>query len=215
MSRRLISAVLAFMVLGTLAAAQEKRPMSPRGTASTQVGGKWVDPNGREAATLGGQLYQGGQWIEITYGRPLRRGRDLWGSGADYGKAALAGASIWRAGADVTTRIKTDVPLVINGTTVPPGEYSVFIDLKPDNWTLVLSNWPAQQHYDPNDKTALWGGYNYTPDKDVVRAPMKMETLPHSIEELTWEFVDMTDAGGSIAIGWGKQSASVPFTVGH
>ena len=133
------------------------------------------------------QLYQGGQWIEITYGRPLRRGRDLWGSGADYGKAALAGATIWRAGADVTTRIKTDVPLVINGTTVLPGEYSVFIELKPDKWTLVFSNWPAQQHYDPSDKTALWGGYNYTPDKDVVRAPMKMETLPRWIEELTWK----------------------------
>jgi len=61
---------------------------------------------------------------------------------------------------------------------------------------------------------ALWGSYNYTPAKDVVRAPMKLETLSHSVEQLTWEFVDMTDAGGSIAISWGNQMASVPFKVG-
>ena len=30
--------------------------------------------------------YQGGKWIEITYGRPIKRGRDLWGPGANYGR---------------------------------------------------------------------------------------------------------------------------------
>ena len=44
--------------------------------------------------------------------------------------------------------------------------------------------------------------------------PMKLETLPHAIEQLTWEFVDMTDNGGSIAIVWDKAMASVPFKVG-
>jgi hypothetical protein len=42
---------------------------------------------------------------------------------------------------------------------------------------------------------------------------MKLETLPHTIEQLTWQFVDMTDAGGSLAISWDKTMASVPFKV--
>ena len=25
---------------------------------------------------MNGQVYQGGKWIEITYGRPIKRGRD-------------------------------------------------------------------------------------------------------------------------------------------
>ncbi len=194
--------------------AQDTRPLSPVGTASAQVLGKYVKPAGRGAPALGGENYEGGKWIEITYGRPLKRGRDLWGSGANYGKAALVGTPIWRAGANVSTRLKTEVPLVISGKTIAPGEYSLFIDLKENNWTFVVSSWAAADHYDPNNKTALWGSYFYTPDKDVLRAPMKLETLPHSVEQLTWEFVDLSDAGGSMAIVWDKVMASIPFKVG-
>lgn len=56
----------------------------------------------------------------------------------------LSGAPIWRAGANVSTRLRTDVPLAIGGKTVAVGEYSLFIDLKENNWTFVVSNWGAQ-----------------------------------------------------------------------
>jgi hypothetical protein len=214
MTLKLIALLGSCVYLAAIVAAQENRPLSPNGTAATQVMGKYVKPEGRGAPALGGANYQGGKWIEITYGRPLKRGRDLWGSGANYGKDALVGTPIWRAGANVSTRLKTEVPLVINGKTIAPGEYSLFIDLKENNWTFVVSTWPAATRYDPNNKEALWGSYFYTPDKDVVRAPMKLETLPHSVEQLTWGFVDMTDAGGAMAISWGTAFASVPFRVG-
>jgi hypothetical protein len=200
--------VFGTVAAGAVALAQQSgRIPSPRGTASTELGGKYVP--GKPAAR-----YEGGKWIEITYGRPIRRERDLWGSGQDYGKALLAGAPIWRAGADVSTRLKTEVPLVINGKTVAPGEYSLFVDLKPNNWTLVVSTWAAAEKYDPSNKTALWGAYGYTPDKDVVRAPMKLDTLPMSFDQLTWQFADVSAAGGSLVLTWDKMMASVPFKVG-
>ena len=58
---------------------------------------------------------------------------------------------MWRAGANFTTQLKTEVPLVINGKTVAPGTYTMFIDLKPDNWTLIVSSWKAQTRYDPKN----------------------------------------------------------------
>jgi len=184
------------------------RPPSPAGSSATQVGGKYVP--GQE-----GPVYQGGKWIEMTYGRPIKRGRDLFGgTGANYGKTVNPDAPVWRAGANETTQLKTEVPLVINGKTVPPGSYTVFIDLKPNNWTLIISSWQAQTRFDPANKTALFGAYDYTPDKDVVRAPMTLTTLPMSIDQLTWNFTDMTDAGGKITIMWDKTVASVPFKVG-
>jgi len=216
-------AITAVVVLyGGYVAAQNPRQPSPSGTAAAQVGGKFVegrgalsqftDPKTRVFFVTRGPIYQGGKWIEMTYGRPLKRGRDIWGSGPEYGQQLNAGAPVWRAGANVSTRINTEMPLVINGKTIPAGEYSLFIDLKPNNWTLIVSTWATQlSAYDPNDKTALWGSYNYTNEKDVVRAPMKLETLPHSLEQLTWSFADMTETGGTLAIMWDTVMASVPF----
>jgi hypothetical protein len=204
--RKLIAAGAVTAAMCALLSAQGGKPASPTGTAATQVGGRYVP--GGEAPQ-----YQNGKWIEITYGRPIKRGRDLWGAGANYGKTLEDGAPVWRAGANVSTRLKTEVPLVINGKTVAAGEYSLFIDLKPNNWTFIVSNWAASPTF-PGTKDALFGAFDYTPDKDVVRAPMKLDTLAFSVDELTWGFVDMTANAGRMAITWDKVMASVAFTAG-
>jgi len=208
MTRKLFAMGAAALAMGAMVFAQGGRPASPTGSAATEIGGKYV--KGQD-----GPEYQGGKWIEITYGRPIKRGRDvLGGSGDQYGKVANPDAPVWRAGANVSTQIKTEVPIVINGKTIAPGTYTMFIDLKPNNWTLIVSNWKAQTRYDPKNKAALWGAYDYTPDKDVVRAPMTLGALPFSAEQLSWAFTDMTDAGGKLTIMWDKAVASVPFKVG-
>ena len=216
MRNRLICGVAVLALSSASAFAQTPaKPMSPEGSAHVQVLGAWVKGE-RPAFTLGRESYQNGKWIEITYGRPLQRGRDLFGSGPNYGKAANdVGAPgfppppVWRAGANQST---TEVPLMLGTTTVPPSEYSLFIDLKgPAEWALIVSRWAAQAKFDPQNKDALWGAYGYTSDKDVVRAPMKVETLPFAVDELTWTFVDMTNDSGKIALIWGKAMASTPF----
>jgi hypothetical protein len=207
--RKLGVIALALVATSSLVVAQpQQRPSSPTGSASTVVGGKYVK-------TERGQRYEGGKWIEISYSRPILRGRTgVFGSGAEYGKSLYAGAPVWRAGADVSTRLKTEVPLEIGGKTVPPGEYSLFIELKSEKeWNLIVSSHAAQQKFDPKNKTALWGAYNYTPDKDVARAPMKVESVPFSVDQLTWGFTDVSDAGGTMRVWWENTMASVPFKV--
>src|SRR5256885_7115750 len=81
-------ALVALTISGTLAFAQTQKPMSPDGVAQAQVLGTWAK-GARPAFTLGRETYQNGKWIGIAYGRPLQRGRDLFGSGENYGKAAL------------------------------------------------------------------------------------------------------------------------------
>jgi hypothetical protein len=212
--------VVALLLTATTIGAQQppSRPMSPDGSAQVQVLGKWVKGD-QPAFTLGRENYVGGKWIEISYGRPLQRQRDLFGSGPNYGKAAndvgtatFPAPPVWRAGANVSTRLKSEVTLTFSGKAVPPGEHTIFIDLKsPTEWTLIISNWPAQLKFNAQDKTALWGAYGYTPDKDVARVPMKVETLAFDIDQLTWAFVDMTNDGGRMAIFWGKTMASAAF----
>ena len=91
------------------------RSPSPDGVASMQAGvWKADDPPATRVAN--------GKWIEILYGRPLRRGRTtLFGSGATYGTALKGGAAVWRAGANVLTRLRTEASLVVGGKTVAPG----------------------------------------------------------------------------------------------
>ena len=88
------------------------------------------------------------------------------------------------------------------------------MDLKETAWTLIFSSWPAQEKYDPKNKEALWGSYGYTPDKDVLRVPMKLGILPFSADQFTIAFIDMAADGGALALMWDKTMASVPFKVG-
>jgi len=215
MKRELILGLI--VAAGTVLFAQEDRPLSPPGSTSAQVLGQWVKPD-RRVSTMTGEAYQGGKWIDITYSRPIKRGRDAFGEGPTYGKVTNAGAPVWRAGANVTTRLKTEVPLLVGGKPMPAGEYSLFIELtKPTEWTLIVSTWPAQPgpHYDPTNKAALWGAFGYTPDKDVARAAMKVDALPFTVEELTWQFLNMTNDAGTIALMWDRSMGSVAFTVGR
>lgn len=220
--RGFFAVILGFLMAGGVSIAQTtpspaasptpgppRKQASPAGTAATQVGGTWSAPD-----KDGDQRYQGGKWIEVTYSRPILRGRqDIFGKGADYGKKVNGGAPVWRAGANQTTKLKTEVPLEIGGKRLAAGEYDLFVDLKEPAWTLIVSTQPTQEKYDPADKARIWGSYGYDPKFDVVRAPMTMMKPAVSVDQFTIGFVDMNDKGGKLAMAWGNTSAVVPFTV--
>ena len=141
-------AIAGSAVIAQQAAAPAPMPASPRGTAATQVGGKWVVEKEGTAPR-----YREGKWIVVDYGRPILRGRtDIFGAGADYGKTVNAGAPVWRAGANQTTRFKTEAPLVFAGKTLPAGEYSLFVELKPGAWTLDLLDPAAPDEVRPDQQ---------------------------------------------------------------
>jgi hypothetical protein len=174
--------------------AQQRHQASPEGTVSTQVNGRWID---------------------IVYGKPILRGRtNIFGSGADYGKTLLDGGTVWRAGANVSTRLRNEMPLEIGGKRIPPGELVMLIDLKSEkDWTFILTAQSYATTYDPANTKDLYGGYNYRPDQDVTRAPMTVERLPYSVDQLIWMFSDVTPAGGTMRVAWERMTASVPFKI--
>ena len=211
--RRLPAFVISVVVTGAAfavsaatpdsALGQERRILSPPGHSAVQVGGTF-DP-----VQYG---YLGGRWIDVYYGRPLKRGRDLFGP-PDWAEMLNDGAPVWRAGANQSTRLVTEAPLVIGDTRVEPGEYTLFIDLSDEAWTFILSTWPAQETYDFENRDALFGAFEYTDDRDVLRTPMELETLPVAFDQLSWQFLDMTATGGRLALLWDTKMASVRFSV--
>ena len=201
MVRTLCSLTLA-LALATAIHAQE-RPASPRGEAATQVGGAYNSEGS----------YQNGSWVVVTYGRPILRGRDLFGSGDEYGQAFLRGAPVWRVGADQSTRFMTETDLVFAGERLPAGEYSVFAELAEDEWTLIFANWGVKNDFREENPDALWGAYGYTPDRDVLRTTMDVSAIGMSADQLIIAFTEMTQEGGVFTIWWDDQVATVPFAV--
>jgi hypothetical protein len=193
--RRIVAGMTGAMLVSVaLLEGQQRRPASPEGAAATQVNGRW---------------------IEIVYGRPILRGRtNIFGAGADYGKTLFDGGTVWRAGANVSTRLRSEVPLDVGGKRLAPGEYVLLIDLKnAADWTLIVTSQPYALDFDPRNTTELYGGFNYRTEHDVARAPMKVEPLAYSVDQLTWWFTDVTPSGGTFRIAWEKTMASVPFRI--
>lgn len=186
-----------------------KLPASPPGKAAIQVGGTWAKTQD------GGQRYGGGKWIVVDYSRPLLKGRtDIFGTGAEYGKVVNDGSPVWRAGANATTTLTTQVPILVGGKTLAPGVYNVFVDLKPGDWTFILSNQPRQPKYDPNDKVNLYGSYNYDPKFEVARAKMNVENVDQKLEEFTITFCSLTDRQVMLLMAWENTAALVPIEFG-
>ena len=194
--------LIAVVLLVGASAALAQRPASPRGEAAIQVGGEYEE-----------RRYVGGKWITVDYGRPILRGRTgIFGEGENYGQGANAGAPVWRAGANQSTRFMTEVDLKFGDKTLPAGEYSMFIDLKEGDWTLIMSTHAAKNGFrEPGE--GLWGVYNYTPDKDVLRVSMDVDSMPVSYEQLTISFVNVTAEGGSLALMWENTVAMASFSL--
>ena len=193
--RRLVASLMTLALVSFVPLdAQQQRPASPEGIASTQVNGRWID---------------------IVHGKPILRGRtNVFGAGADYGKTLFDGGTVWRAGANVLTRLRTEVPLALGGKGIPPGEYTLFVDMKSrTDWTLIVSSQPAQAADDVPTRSKVWEAFVYAPEKDVARAQMNVERLPYSMEQLTWAFTDVTGAAGTLRLMWDSVMASVAFTV--
>ncbi|MCE2542018.1 MAG: DUF2911 domain-containing protein [Acidobacteria bacterium] len=210
--RRWGTAMLAAVLVLAAAVVEAQRPASPRGEASTQVGGAWSAGEARGVA--GGSSYSGGKWIDVDYGRPILRGREgLFGAGDEYGQGFLLGAPVWRVGADQSTRFKTEADLMFGGQRLPAGEYSMFAELSESEWTLIFSTYGVKQSFREDTPNTLWGSYGYTPDRDVLRTSMQVSSHPVSADQLTIMFTDMTQEGGNLTVWWDDQIASSAFTV--
>ena len=115
--RRLLTTAIAALLTAAFGLAQTPAPSrspSPDGIASIQVGA-WK-PDDAPAARMAA-----GKWIDVLYGRPIKRGRRGCSARAPRMAAALkGGAAVWRAGANVLTRLRTEVPLTFGGRPCRP-----------------------------------------------------------------------------------------------
>lgn len=73
--------------------------------------------------------------ISVVYGRPIARGRVLFGD-----SALVKWGSIWHPGADSATRVSFTHDVLLEGREVKAGEYSVWlVPRAAGSWTFILN----------------------------------------------------------------------------
>ena len=121
----------------TTAAAPAERLSSPRDTARGTIG---------SASLL------------VDYGRPSRRGRQIFGSLVPYDE-------VWRTGANAATTLVVGAPVELGGEPLPAGTYTLYSIPAQTGWTLIV-----------NRQTRQWGT-EYTEGQDVMRVPMSVSRV--------------------------------------
>ena len=121
--------------------------------------------------------------ITIEYGRPVARGRELFGGIVHWGV-------VWCPGADTATSITTTTPISINGATLPEGTYSVWAEPNPERWTIIFSK-----------ATPTWH-VPYPSGQDVLRVPATPRKGEH-METLAFYFPVVDGRKAQLALHWG------------
>ncbi|HEY2825134.1 MAG TPA: DUF2911 domain-containing protein [Gemmatimonadales bacterium] len=150
--------------------------------------GGQLSPRDTVRATIGGAS------LLVDYGRPFKRGRSL------FGGDIVPWNQVWRTGANAATQLAIDRDLVVGGTLVPAGKYSLWTLPGPRGWKLVI-----------NSETGQWGTA-YNVERDFARVPANTAALPHVVEQFTIAIVPQ-GAGGAFQLEWDQLRVSIPFTV--
>ena len=130
--------------------------------------------------------------ISIDYGRPVARGRDIYGSLVPFGR-------IWHPGANDATAMRVSRDIEINGKALPKGAYSLWTIPRADAWTFIFStvadtfhtNYPGEQ-------------------RDALRIEVKPETGAH-METLTYYFPVVDGKDATLRFHWG--TVIVPLAI--
>lgn len=130
-----------------------------------------------------------GAHVMVDYGRPSVRGRLVFGGIVPWNV-------VWRTGANQATQLITDRDIVIGGTPVPAGTYSLFTLPSPDGWQLIIN----RQH-------GQWGT-EYDASRDLARVDMQVRPLAEPVERLRFS-VEPDAQGGRIVFRWADREAAV------
>ena len=181
-----LSAVLTLTAAAAPAAAAQATGGAPPAGATQPP----LSPRDSLNATISGAE------ISVNYGRPSKRGRDVFGGLAD-----MKWGMVWRLGANEATGFITTKPLAFGIVVVPAGKYTLFMKLvEGGHWELIVNKQTGQS------------GTEYDAAQDLVRIPVTVTTLPAAVEKMELA-VKPAGKGGEWSMQWDKTRAAVAFTV--
>ncbi len=133
--------------------------------------------------------------IRVTYSRPQKNEREIFGKLVPYDK-------VWRTGANEATEIKFYQDVMLAGKKVKAGNYSLFTIPGEKEWTIIL-----------NSDLDYWGAYTYNEKNDVLRIQAPATELAAPVESFTIQFEKKGDQEAVMKFAWDKALVDVPVTL--
>jgi hypothetical protein len=123
--------------------------------------------------------------IAITYGRPVARGRNLFGELVPWD-------SVWHPGADSATRITVTRDITVEGRELKAGAYSLWLIPRRDApWTVIFSRADRVFH-------RPYPGA----DHDVLRVSVAPQQTSH-METMAFYFFSVVRDDAELRLHWG------------
>jgi len=131
-------------------------------------------------------------YVKITYGRPHKRGRNIFGDLLPYGE-------VWRTGANEATEITVTGSINLGGQIIKQGTYTLFTIPQKNHWTVIL-----------NSDLGQWGAYNYNSKFDVVRFDVPVVKSSEVYEPFTIGF-EQKAKSAELVMMWDQTKVIIPI----
>jgi hypothetical protein len=134
--------------------------------------------------------------LQITYSRPGKKGREIFGD-------VVPCDQIWRTGANENTKFMCSDAVIFGKDTLKAGTYALFTKPGKESWEIYFYT-----------ETNNWG----TPEEwSDAKVALKTKASVSSNKEVTENFTISVDAmdnnGAVLVLSWDKTSVRVPFQV--
>ena len=128
--------------------------------------------------------------VKITYGRPYKNNRVIFGELEPFGK-------VWRVGADEATEITFKMDMKFGGKDVKAGTYTMFAIPNENEWTIIL-----------NSTLKQWGAYSYEKNKEnnVLQVNVPVKKSGAVTEQLT-----ISPENKNLFIRWDNAEVAIPL----
>ncbi len=151
--------------------------------AVSVTGSLWAQMNPRGTASLEGAK------VSIEYGKPSAKGRDVF--------ALIEPGSYWRMGADDSTKLTTDVPLLIGGSRVEKGEY------------ILLGQFASRDEF----QLVVAKGLSGSEPKEVAARVKGEISKGHDHVEAMTVAIEGKPADAAIVLSWASSRIRMPLKV--
>ena len=163
--KKLLFLVLAALTIEGAFAQTERKRASPRETADNEL-------------------------VSVTYGRPYKKGRVVFGELEKFG-------SVWRIGADEATEITFKKDGTFGGQPIKAGTYTMFAIINANEWEVIL-----------NSELKQWGAYGYEKikGKNVLTTKVPTQKTTSVVEQLT-----ITPGASDLTIAWDDTMVKIHY----